>query len=180
MIIKISIFSINISVGCIATKLSNMHNHVSRDAEISRRQQHFGMVCSTWWLQYVHLKQTQMILTTQYDKTCKHLISAVATIVITIFIAIFEKYRIVLLSLYFLCMWDDILAWHFCNASTIDSSPIYSSFSWLSYMPYYVNAQNEWVGPGEAKTSRPECQQLVNKFYTKVQIHVERNGTLWQ
>jgi len=57
--------------------------------------------------------------------------SAVMIIVVTIFIAIFQNYRIVSLSQYFLCMSYDILARHFGYASTIDSPPVYSSFSTL-------------------------------------------------
>jgi len=55
--------------------------------------------------------------------------SAVTIIVVTIFIAIFRHYRIISLSWYFLCMRNDIFAWHLRYASTIDSPPVYSSFS---------------------------------------------------
>jgi len=52
-------------------------------------------------------------------------------IVVTIFIAIFQNYRIVSLSRYFLCVRNDIFARHLRYASTINSPPVYSSFSTL-------------------------------------------------
>jgi len=55
--------------------------------------------------------------------------SAVTIIVVTIFIAIFQNFRIVFLSRYFLCVWNDIFARYLRYVSMIDSPPVYSSFS---------------------------------------------------
>ena len=55
--------------------------------------------------------------------------SAVTIIVVTIFITIFQNYRIVSLSRYFLCVRNDIFARHLHYAITIDSPPVYPSFS---------------------------------------------------
>jgi len=60
-----------------------------------------------------------------------HIASAVTIIVVTIFIAIFQNYRIVFLSRYFLCVRNDIFARHLRHARMIDSPPVYSSFSTL-------------------------------------------------
>jgi len=57
--------------------------------------------------------------------------SAVTIIVVTIFIATFQNYRIVLLSRYFLCVRNDIFAGHLRYANMIDSPPVHSSFSTL-------------------------------------------------
>ena len=55
--------------------------------------------------------------------------SAVTIIVVTIFIATFQNYRIVFLSRYFLCVRNDIFAQYLRYANMIDSPPVYSSFS---------------------------------------------------
>ena len=48
------------------------------------------------------------------------------------------------------CMRDNIFAWHIRNASTIDSPPVYSSFSMLSYM-----TRTMWLpDPGWAASPR--------------------------
>ena len=57
--------------------------------------------------------------------------SAVTIIVVMIFIAIFQHYRIVSLLQYFPCMRNDIFARHLHYASMIDSPPVYSSFNTL-------------------------------------------------
>ena len=57
--------------------------------------------------------------------------SAVTIIVVTIFIATFQNYRIIFLSRYFLCVRNDIFARHLRYANMIDSPPVYSSFSTL-------------------------------------------------
>ena len=66
-----------------------------------------------------------------HDSTNSVIASAVTIIVVTIFIALFPHYRIVSLSRYFLCVRNDIFAWHLCYASKIDSPPVYSRFSTL-------------------------------------------------
>jgi len=67
--------------------------------------------------------------------SCSSIItSTVMIIVVTIFIAIFQHYRmirIVSLSRYFLCVQNDISARHLRYARTIDSPPVYSNFSTL-------------------------------------------------
>ena len=63
--------------------------------------------------------------------------SAVTIIVVTIFIAIFQNFRIVFLSRYFLCVWNDIFARNLRYVSMIDSPPVYSSFS--TFQSHAVN-----------------------------------------
>ena len=60
--------------------------------------------------------------------------SAVTIIVVTIFIATFQNYRIVFLSRYLLCVRNDIFARYLRYANMIDSPPVYSSFS-FNHMP---------------------------------------------
>jgi len=48
----------------------------------------------------------------QYASCCEQCSSAVTIIVVTIFIATFQNYRIVFLSRYFLCVQNDIFARH--------------------------------------------------------------------
>jgi len=66
---------------------------------------------------------------TSYNFTPSMVTSAVTIIVV--FIAIFQHYRIISLSRYFLCVRNNIFARHLRYASTIDSPPVYSSFSTL-------------------------------------------------
>ena len=76
--------------------------------------------------------------------------SAVTTIVVTISIAIFQNYRIVFLSRYFLCVRNDIFARHLRYASTINSPPVYSSFSTLQSraandVTHAIAARRPWL-----------------------------------
>ena len=71
--------------------------------------------------------------------------SAVTIIVVTIFIAIFQNYRIIFLSRYFLCVRNDIFAQHLRYASTIDSPPVYSAR--FNHMPR--TTWRVWLPPGD-------------------------------
>jgi len=75
--------------------------------------------------------------------------SAVTIIVVTIFIATFQNYRIVFLSRYFLCVWNDIFARHLRYANIIDSPPVYSSFSFNHASITCRERRDAWLPPGD-------------------------------
>jgi len=88
--------------------------------------------------------------------------SAVTIIVVTIFIAILQNYRIVSLSRYFLCVRNDIFAWHLRYASTIDSPPVYSSFSMLQSraandVTHMIAALRLWLSSVSIRERRRNC-----------------------
>ena len=73
--------------------------------------------------------------------------SAVTIIVVTIFIATFQNYRIVFLSRYFLCVRKDIFARYLRYANMIDSPPVYSSFSFNHAS--ITCRRDAWLPPGD-------------------------------
>ena len=88
--------------------------------------------------------------------------SAVTIIVVTIFIAIFQNYRIVFLSRYFLCVRNDIFARHLRYASTINSPPVYSSFSTLQSRAVndvmrVIAARRPWLSSVSVRERRRNC-----------------------
>ena len=88
--------------------------------------------------------------------------SAVTIIVVTIFIAIFQNYRIVFLSRYFLCVRNDIFSRHLRYASTIDSLPVYSSFSTLQSraandVTRAIAARRPWLSSVSVRERRCNC-----------------------
>ena len=91
--------------------------------------------------------------------------SAVTIIVVTIFIAIFQNYRIIFLSRYFLCVRNDIFAQHLRYASTINSPPVYSSFSTLqsrfNHVPRttwrVIAARRPWLSSVSVRERRRNC-----------------------
>ena len=77
-------------------------------------------------------------------------ISAVTIIVVTIFIAIFQNYRIVILSRYFLCVRNDIFARHLRYASTFEFTASLLKFqlqSRFSHVPQ--TTWRVWLPPGD-------------------------------
>jgi len=85
--------------------------------------------------------------------------SAVTIIIVTIFITIFYNYRIMYLSRYFLCIRDNIFAWHFCNARTFDSPPVYSSFSTDGMI-----ADPEWAASPSAKHAATAFEVMCRRW----------------
>ena len=91
--------------------------------------------------------------------------SAVTIIVVTIFIATFQKYRIIFLSRYFLCVRNDIFARHLRYANMIDSPPVYSSFSTLqscfNHVPRttwrVIAARRPWLSSVSVRERRRSC-----------------------
>ena len=91
--------------------------------------------------------------------------SAVTIIVVTIFIATFQNYRIVFLSRYFLCVRNDIFARHLRYANMIDSPPVYSSFSTLqprfNHVPRttwrVIAARRPWLSSVSVRERRRNC-----------------------
>jgi len=103
---------------------------------------HNALFCTNYTAYRKKLRQLRITITS---------ISAVMIIVVTIFIAIFQNYRIVFLSRYFLCVRNDIFARHLRYASMIDSPPVYSSFSTLQSRFNHVprTTWRVWLPPGE-------------------------------
>jgi len=88
--------------------------------------------------------------------------SAVTIIIVTIFIAIFQNYHTISLSRYFLCMPYDIFAPHVRYASTIDSPPVYSSFSTLQSRAAndatcVIAARRPWLSSISVREIRRNC-----------------------
>ena len=84
--------------------------------------------------------------------------SAVTIIVVTIFIATFQKYRIIFLSRYFLCVRNDIFARHLRYANMIDSPPIYSNFSTIqSRFNHVIAARRPWLSSISVREGRRSC-----------------------
>ena len=86
--------------------------------------------------------------------------SAVTIIVVTIFIATFQNYRIVFLSWYFLCVRNDIFARYLRYANMIDSPPVYSSFS-FNHVPRttwrVIAARRPWLSSVSVRERRRNC-----------------------
>jgi len=91
--------------------------------------------------------------------------SAVTIIVVTIFIATFQNYRIVFLSRHFLCVRNDIFAWYLRYANMIDSPPVYSSFSMLqscfNHVPRttwrVIATRRPWLSSVSVRERRRNC-----------------------
>ena len=91
--------------------------------------------------------------------------SAVTIIVVTIFIATFQNYRMAFLSRYFLCVRNDIFARHLRYTSMIDSPPVYSSFSTLqspfNHVPRttwrMIAARRPWLSSVSVRERRRSC-----------------------
>jgi len=88
--------------------------------------------------------------------------SAVTIIVFRFFIAIFQNYRIVSLSRYFLCVQNDIFPWHLRYASMIDSPPVYPSFSTLKShaandVTCVIAARRLWLSSVSVREKRRNC-----------------------
>ena len=90
--------------------------------------------------------------------------SAVTIIVVTIFIAIFQNYRIVFLSRYFLCVRNDIFAWYLlCKHDRFTTSlVVYSSFSMLQSrvandVTRVIAARRPWLSSISVRERRCNC-----------------------
>jgi len=83
---------------------------------------------------YSHFKHTKTGSFQSHSHNCEEDISAVTIIVVTIFIAIFQNYRIVFLSRYFLCVRNDIFARYLRYASTIEFTASLLKFQHASIM----------------------------------------------
>ena len=97
--------------------------------------------------------------------------SAVTIIVVTIFIATFQNYRIVFLSRYFLCVRNDIFARNLRYASMIDSPPVYSSFSTFQSRFNHVlrRTWRVWLPPGDRGwVASPSVKDAANCLWSNV------------
>ena len=87
--------------------------------------------CVLWWITYLITENRADCFIGKFYKLYRTVDSAVTIIMVTIFIAIFQNYRIISLSQYFLRVRNDIFERNLRYASMIDSPPVYSSFSTL-------------------------------------------------
>jgi len=114
---------------------------------------HNALFCTNYTAYRKKLRQLRITITS---------ISAVMIIVVTIFIAIFQNYRIVFLSRYFLCVRNDIFARHLRYASMIDSPPVYSSFSTLqsraaNEVTRVIATRRPWLSSISVRERRHNC-----------------------